>query len=85
MVTANFIITFPTSSSTAQVVITGFPHVAYNYSGVSFSYNDSGLAILGETVLDGFQLTNNSAANITYQNMSGKTIKGSVTYITSVP
>jgi hypothetical protein len=82
MTTAFFNITFPVSASLNSVAITGLPTAPYDYYPLSISVNTSGLAILGQTQTTDSTvlLTDNSNTAITYTQMSGKTLAGSVTY-----
>lgn len=82
LTTAFFYITFPTSVSTNQVIITGLPGAVFNYYPLSVSINTSGLSFYGQTSTTGsaILLTNNTGANVTYAQMSGAILAGSVTY-----
>lgn len=82
MVTAYFYISFPTTIDTSNVIIKGLPSSPYNGYPLSISRNNSGLNIYGEsqTTDGGIILTDNAGVNIKYNQMSDKTLAGSITY-----
>ena len=83
MTTAFFYITFPVSVSANQVAITGLPGAPYNYYPLNVSINTSGVAVEGESATTGATILLSNAtthANVTYAQMSGAILAGSITY-----
>ena len=83
MTTAFVYITFPVSVSANQVAITGLPGAPYNYYPLNISINTSGVAVEGEsaTTNSSILLSNaTSHAAVTYAQMTGATLAGSITY-----
>ena len=87
VVTATFNIVFPTTASGANVSIGGLPFqvklTSTNVSGGCISYTNAGISpsILAQSATSTFTLYSNTGAAIVNSALSGKTIRGVLTYL----